>query len=151
MDSLLDKYPHHSVLDSLNQVNERLDLLLRLNTSSGLNREDVAAVDNLLVHLAKLLEVLKTTGDVEKMNKRMERLVCEVTFRRKHAWEFEQLTPREKQVLGLLAQGLTNKEISDSLGISLETTKHYRKIIKSKLSISSTADLVLYSQAFNLI
>ena len=141
----------NSIIVSLNQVNEKLILLLGLLDRSNFCKEDDLALNNLLDHLVNFLEVIKTTGDVEEMNKKMERVVWEVNFWRKHLWEFKQLTPREKQVLGLLAQGQTNKEIADNLGISLETSKHYRKIIKSKLGVSSTADLVLYSQAFNLI
>lgn len=141
----------NSIIVSLNQVNERLKLLLGLNERPNYCAVDDQALNSLLDHLVNLLGVIKTTGDVEEMNKKMKRVVCEVNFWRKHLREFKQLTPREKEVLGLLAQGQTNKEIADNLGISLETSKHYRKIIKSKLGVSSTADLVLYSQAFNLV
>lgn len=47
----------------------------------------------------------------------------------------EELTPREWEVLGLLANGLRNKEISDRLSISEETAKSHVKSIYRKLNI----------------
>ena len=56
----------------------------------------------------------------------------------------EALTPREKQVLELAAQGLTNKEIADRLVISWRTVKVHISNILSKLRLESRRELWLY-------
>ena len=47
------------------------------------------------------------------------------------------LNVRERQVLGLIALGLSNKEIGRELGISLSTVKTYIEAIFHKLGVSS--------------
>lgn len=48
-----------------------------------------------------------------------------------------ELTPRQKEVLKLVADGLTNAEIGERLGITLEGAKHHVSEILSKLGVSS--------------
>jgi DNA-binding NarL/FixJ family response regulator len=56
-----------------------------------------------------------------------------------------QLTPREREILQLLAEGKSNKQVADVLEISSGTAKTHRKNILSKLRLHSTADLVRYA------
>lgn len=49
------------------------------------------------------------------------------------------LTPRELEVLALLAQGQTNKEISCHLGIAVRTTNHHVENIYVKLGVNTRA------------
>jgi len=51
------------------------------------------------------------------------------------------LTKREKEIAKLVATGLINKEIADSLHISLNTVQYHRSNIKRKLDIKNSADL----------
>jgi DNA-binding NarL/FixJ family response regulator len=55
------------------------------------------------------------------------------------------LTHRERQVLQLIAEGHTDRQISEKLCISLRTVHHHHSNIKSKLSLKRTADLVRYA------
>ena len=57
----------------------------------------------------------------------------------------ELLSKREQEVLGLVAQGLMNKEIADRLGISLTTVISHRKHLVEKLGIHSLAGLTVYA------
>lgn len=57
----------------------------------------------------------------------------------------EPLTAREKQVLQLIAEGKTSKEIGALLFISIHTVHSHRKNIKSKLDLRKNADLVRYA------
>ena len=55
---------------------------------------------------------------------------------------FEELTPREMQVLNLLAKGLANKEIGDTLNITEYTTKDHLKSILGKLQVADRTEAV---------
>ncbi len=58
---------------------------------------------------------------------------------------FSILTFREREVLQLLAEGKTTKEISSSLNISAKTVETYRKQLMDKLDIHSIAELTKYA------
>lgn len=62
-----------------------------------------------------------------------------------------QLTGREREIVQLLADGQSNKEIGDSLGISIRTAENHRAAILRKLDVDSTAALVRYAIRNNLI
>lgn len=55
------------------------------------------------------------------------------------------LTRREKEVLTLIAQGLTNPEIAEKLFVSHWTVDSHRKSIMTKLNTKNTASLIKYS------
>ncbi len=55
------------------------------------------------------------------------------------------LTSREREVLQLIAEGHTNREVARLLKLSVKTINVHRTRIKEKLNISNTAGLVKYS------
>ncbi len=55
------------------------------------------------------------------------------------------LSPRERDVLELVAQGYTNQQIADRLGLSVKTVETYRSRLVEKLGLRSRADLVRYA------
>lgn len=55
------------------------------------------------------------------------------------------LSPRERDVLELVAQGYTNQQIADRLGLSIKTVETYRSRLVEKLGLHSRADLVRYA------
>lgn len=55
------------------------------------------------------------------------------------------LTPREREVLKLVAEGNSNKEVAHKLGISVRTAEHHRLNIMKKLGVTNTAGLVIYA------
>jgi DNA-binding NarL/FixJ family response regulator len=64
---------------------------------------------------------------------------------------YDSLTPREQQVLRLLAEGYATKEIGDKLFISPKTVENHRANIMSKLELHSTMELVRYAARLGLI
>jgi DNA-binding NarL/FixJ family response regulator len=64
---------------------------------------------------------------------------------------FELLTGREKEVLQLLAEGKTNKEVAAILDVSLYTVESHRTNLMQKLSLHNTAEIVLYAVRKNLV
>ncbi|MFQ6757853.1 MAG: response regulator transcription factor [Deltaproteobacteria bacterium] len=57
----------------------------------------------------------------------------------------EILTPREKQILQLVAEGVTSRDIADKLDISKRTVEHHRANMMKKLNIKRVADLIKYA------
>jgi DNA-binding NarL/FixJ family response regulator len=55
------------------------------------------------------------------------------------------LTPREREILQLLAEGKSNKEVASLLGISVNTAEAHRANIMLKLGVHSVAELVHYA------
>lgn len=58
---------------------------------------------------------------------------------------YEKLTPREKEVLGLIARGNTNQQIAEELVISVRTVETHRAHIMDKLGFKNRAELVKYA------
>ena len=59
--------------------------------------------------------------------------------------EGQALSDRESEVLRLIAEGLSYKEMAQRLGISAKTVETYRERIKEKLNLGSRAELVRYA------
>jgi len=57
------------------------------------------------------------------------------------------LTPREEQVVALVADGMTNRGVAGELGLSEHTIKKYLLRIFDKVGISSRVELVLYAMS----
>jgi DNA-binding NarL/FixJ family response regulator len=61
------------------------------------------------------------------------------------------LTDREKEVLQLLAEGRSNKEVATLLELSLSTVETHRANLMQKLNLHNTAEIVLYAVRKGLI
>ena len=59
--------------------------------------------------------------------------------------EYDRLTPREKQVFKLLAEGKTSRDIAKYLTISLKTAMTHRANLMEKLQLHSRAELIRYA------
>lgn len=55
------------------------------------------------------------------------------------------LTKRERQVLSMIASGLKNAEIADSLGVSIKTVDNHRANLMKKLGLHNTAEVVAFA------
>jgi DNA-binding NarL/FixJ family response regulator len=58
---------------------------------------------------------------------------------------YGKLTDREREVLQLIAEGHTNRKISELLHVSIKTVETHRAHIKDKLNVSSTAELIQHA------
>ncbi len=61
------------------------------------------------------------------------------------------LTPRELDVLGLIVQGYTNRQIAEELKLSVRTVEGYRANLTEKLGLHSRAELVRYAREHKLL
>ncbi len=55
------------------------------------------------------------------------------------------LSPREKEVLDLVSEGLTNKEVADRLYISENTVKYHMKNILDKLHLRNRSQVIAWA------
>jgi DNA-binding CsgD family transcriptional regulator len=58
---------------------------------------------------------------------------------------YDLLTAREKEILQLLAEGMTNKEAANILNLSVYTVETHRGNILQKLGLHSVPELILYA------
>lgn len=65
--------------------------------------------------------------------------------------DYGSLTPREQEIMRLLAEGLSAKEIAEKLFISPKTVENHRANIMNKLGLHSTMELVRYAAKLGLI
>jgi two-component system response regulator NreC len=63
----------------------------------------------------------------------------------------EPLTPREVEVLKLIVQGYTNRQIGEELNISVRTVEGHRANLSEKLGLHSRVELVRYAREHSLI
>jgi two-component system response regulator NreC len=64
---------------------------------------------------------------------------------------YDLLTDREKEVLQLLAEGRSNKEVATQLNVGLSTIETHRGHLMQKLNLHNTAEVVLYAVRKGLI
>ena len=62
-----------------------------------------------------------------------------------------EITPREKEVLELVAGGFSTKQIADKLGISIRTVESHRINMLKKLEVGNTAELIRKSMQLKLM
>ena len=63
----------------------------------------------------------------------------------------EQLTPRQRETLQLIAEGYSTKEIAFALGVSVKTVETHRAQLKERLGIFNVAGLVRFALRTGLI
>jgi DNA-binding NarL/FixJ family response regulator len=58
---------------------------------------------------------------------------------------WSRLTPREREIMQLIAEGKSNKEIADGLGISVRTAETHRMSLMRKLNLHSASEITRYA------
>jgi DNA-binding CsgD family transcriptional regulator len=122
-----------------------LELVLQVNEFYRLN-EDLVILDRMVQKLLKPLVLQMEESIITTYRKRNK------TFRRSNFLSMpagsppsDVLTPREREVLQLVAHGCINKEIADRLQIGLTTVISHRKNIIEKLGIRTVSGLTVYA------
>jgi FixJ family two-component response regulator len=86
--------------------------------------------------LAAVAEALERSRELDRSRRERDALRA----------RYETLTPREQQVMSLVAAGLLNKVIADRLGTAEQTVKIHRSRVMEKMGAASVADLVRMSE-----
>ena len=119
-----------------------IDELLRAGARGLLLKTDAAR------HLLEAIETLAAhksffTSEVSETLLR--------SFLRRPSRSKSILTPRERQIVQLIAEGTSNKQIASILGVSLKTVETHRAAVMRKLNLSSAAALVRYAVRNKLV
>lgn len=102
--------------------------LLKNSTREEITEAIELVMDNKKVFSPEVNEMMKETSDTAPL-----------------------ISRREREVLQCVSEGLTSKEISDKLFISINTVNTHRKSLMMKLNVNKTADLVRWAVKFNLV
>ena len=150
---------HHGAADQ--QLRELKILIIKYLPQDGLHNNQLTAAlhdiyeneewlsqhalveDHIFVPAIRRLERLVKHGDVS-------RNITNMVFK-DGILGHETLSPREKEVIIALVQGMANKEIAAHLGISVNTVITHRRNIAQKLQIHSPAGLTIYAIVNDLI
>ena len=98
-----------------------------------------------------LLQAFSSLLDIREPQNRVARILRDSGAETSAEEESYELSDRETEVLLLVSQGCSSKEIADRLCISIHTVNTHRKNITRKTGIKSVAGLAVYAMLYNLI
>jgi DNA-binding CsgD family transcriptional regulator len=125
-----------------------LNLKLRLNDTVSILISDE---DDIPENTTTFAEVVEPADHDKTIIRKLEKHLSILSRQKKVNESPEEISDREKDVLRLVAIGLTNKEIADKLFISSHTVITHRKNITKKLGIKTIAGLTMYALINRLI
>lgn len=144
--------PGMSGIDGTAQIKERypraqIVILTVFDDDEKIYRAICAGASGYLLKGAALDEVASALNEVSRggspMTPRVARRVLEMFARiAPSTGDTVSLSPRERQIVDGMAEGLTNKEIAARLGLSTHTTDGYTRVIYEKLHVNTRGGAV---------
>jgi DNA-binding NarL/FixJ family response regulator len=125
-------------------VRRRVERACHLILTSGLSLSEVCGSQELLSYVSKLIEALRSRYQSEPQQTRAPTATVTSPIS-------EPLSTREGNILKLIAEGLSNKEIARNLAIAPETVKSHVKHIFIKLNVEKRAQAVSRAQILGLL
>lgn len=150
-------------IDDLKLIHQQFPFVNILAVTNPQHRSVVSkAIENgLMSHLLKdcgkeeIIEAVYSTAKGEKFfcGKILDTVLKESssTVSESVSCDGIKLSPREVEIIQLVAEGLSNKEIAERIFLSVHTITTHRKNIMSKLGVNNTAGLVMFAIRQNLI
>lgn len=99
----------------------------------------------------KLVLMSSPVVGMSNLISRVTKTLDQDSYIREHYRKFSELTPREKEIIALLANGKSSAEIADILFISLHTVSTHRRNIIRKIECRTFAELLRFAMAFDLV
>ena len=158
--------PHLNGFEATRQIvkarPEARILILTLHDSESLVQEVLSAGARGFLLKSDAARDLVTAVEALQNNKRyftpkVASMVLEDYLRKQNADGTEEaptrakLTPREREIVQLLAEGKSSREVADALGLSVKTAETHRANIMRKLNLHSVSDLVMYAVRNNIV
>ena len=153
---LLDiNLPDKSGIDLCKEIKEKYpDIqilgLSSFNQQSYIHKMIQNGASGYVLKNASLEEILKAITDAMQGEIFLSR-EAKITMRENRDAQIPVITRREKEVLKLIAEGMTNKEMAEKLFISTTTVDTHRYSLLSKFNVKNTANLIRMAAQFNLI
>jgi DNA-binding CsgD family transcriptional regulator len=123
-------------------------LQLRFNSMAGILISDTEPEPE---NKLRFSEIIDPSDHDKNIIRKLEKQLSLIYSQKEETDSHEGISDREKEVLRLVAVGLTNKEIGDKLFISAHTVITHRKNITAKLGIKTIAGLTMYALINHLI
>ncbi|EOZ9391075.1 LuxR C-terminal-related transcriptional regulator [Enterobacter cancerogenus] len=149
------------LIKQLKRYNSQLKFIVYMHESSHLNLEELIGL--------KVQGVALKSSDINSLQSAIHMVCRGYTFMDKalsphtsrehqaidmrslsNTFVLPQVSPREKQILGLIFQGLKNKEIAEKLNISIKTVESHRLNMMKKLGAHSIVDLMKWAIRLNI-
>ena len=148
--------PNLNGLDAARQIlreNPRQKILfLTMYHSEQLARTCMeAGVRGLLLKSDAGLELVNAIETLQRNGTFFNSRVPSLTRSEQRGRAKETLTPRERQVVQLLAEGKTTKEVASVLNLSVKTAETHRSNIMGKLNLHSISEVVMYAVRNNIV
>jgi DNA-binding NarL/FixJ family response regulator len=133
-------------------------LILTMHPDATLAQEALAAgASGYVLKSSPGSELKAALGDVLRgriylsaaVTRDMDEVMGRMTSIHEDVWA--RLTPRQREVLQLLAEGKSHKEVANVLNISVKTAEYHKYAILDKLGLKSNAELVQYAIRHGII
>lgn len=128
-----------SVLSHLAKARAALDIAFE-HVASNATKDQLRTADiELTAVINSLIPHVLTQSDLEHLQMRENR-------RAQENFRVQQLNAQELRVFELLAEGMSNKEIAETINLSPNTVRNYVSMILDKLGLSNRTEIALVSQ-----
>lgn len=138
-------------LSDLEKARERLERALHLAAGEGFFRPFLYSGEGILSLLRQLRHREKTAEEAASILSAVERCAVGGGGGRTSDRSGASLHPRELQILGLISEGLRNREIGERLFLSEETVKWYLKRLYEKLDVSTRTEAIASARMSGLL
>ncbi len=135
-----EKYPAIHIIGLSTSIQPSVIRKMKENGASGYLLKDVSK-----------MEIITALHEVSLGREYLSRSVSEALKQSSQAVGVPLLTKREKEILELIAEGMTNQEIADKLFLTCSTVDTHRKHMLAKFGVKNTAALVKIAVSNHLI
>jgi DNA-binding NarL/FixJ family response regulator len=136
---LRQQYPHIPIV------------ILTAYTDEKTARQALASGASGIMVKADLLTELRNALQVVTDGKRYISPSVRMAGSMLHEFPLHELTPRQREILKLIANGLTNRQIAETLGVHIKTVESHRTDLMRRLGIHNVAGLVRYAIRHGLL
>lgn len=144
LSELAEKHPHvKRLILSMDNSPETVRKALSRGVDGFITKEDLAT------NIKSAIETIR--GNKKFFSAEVQQFIIEnYDSMQEEQNRLQGITEREKEVTGLIATGLTNKEIGSLLSISAYTVQFHRSNVMRKLNLKSMADLIKFAMENDL-
>jgi DNA-binding CsgD family transcriptional regulator len=147
--------PHTCLIGTSVEEGQRRELYIRYNASHAPSEAELISIQVVVDESTELpsLRVIQLLSSslVSWVPAKTARIVNEMAFYSVHRKKFQQLTRRNREVLALMAKGMSAEEIGERLFIGVNTVNTHKRRVREILEIKSNYELMQYGLAFNLV